>query len=266
MILFFMNQTNRNVLIVILFLLNIFLLHAESDFNNEFYKHLKKNNFDIERWQYLKLNKEVVVNDKEVATDFLNLILKYNDTISFLQSTNYFSDTTLLCRQFYISMLLHQQSKAKEILIKLNAILSSTSSSAINELHNLYLLKTNDSLIEQSFAQTINRINFYKRKSITKAVFYSALLPGLGKIYMNHNSEGFSSMISTIGLGLPLAELLIKSSAISVIGFTSGVLFVPFYLANLKGSYVLRGVEIKKLEFELKHEVLDFCRFKLNNM
>lgn len=85
-----------------------------------------------------------------------------------------------------------------------------------------------------------------KRRSPVVAGLYSAILPGLGKVYAGKTKQGIASFLPVLTLGLLTYEGLRKDGPLSArfIGF--GSLFTVFYVGNIWGSVV--SVNIKRSE------------------
>lgn len=85
-----------------------------------------------------------------------------------------------------------------------------------------------------------------KRRSPVVAGLYSAIVPGLGKIYAGKTKQGIASFLPVLTLGLLTYEGLRKDGPLSArfIGF--GSLFTVFYVGNIWGSVL--SVKIKRSE------------------
>ncbi|OIN56163.1 tetratricopeptide repeat protein [Arsenicibacter rosenii] len=86
-----------------------------------------------------------------------------------------------------------------------------------------------------------------RRRSPVVAGLYSALVPGLGKVYAGKTKQGIASFLPVLTLGLLTYEGLRKDGPLSArfIGF--GSLFTVFYVGNIWGSVL--SVNIKRSEF-----------------
>lgn len=255
----------KNRFTFLLLIFHGFCTYAQQNFDIDFYNHLKQNAFDTERWIYLgtKQNKENF--DTEIAKDFLRLIYKFSDTLSANNIIVSETDTQLIKYQFYTSILFQNNNLSQRILATSNNIVSNKTYNLMQELYNLHNLIIVDSAIETSFQSSINKIKFYQNKNALKAAFLSAIVPGLGKIYMSKNQNGVSTLISTLLFASPLLYQGLTTSFLAPLSIASGLFFIPFYLANIYGTYIIKKSEIKKLKLELYNETNNYCKFMLNN-
>lgn len=220
----------------------------------------------MERWVFISQSNLANNHLKpEVLSDYLNLLIQFKDTSGFSKLPIFENDTSLLKREFYTALIFNDTSFARNILISKNKNFSKNSILNLSELLSIYELKIPTNLVFTDFETTIKRLNFYRNKNPYKAAILSALIPGLGKIYMHHYSQGFSVFVTNVFSTLPIIEFATKVGLLSFGTLASAILFIPLYVANIYGSFVLKQSEIKKLEIELQHEVLDFCRFQLHN-
>lgn len=102
-----------------------------------------------------------------------------------------------------------------------------------------------DSLITSGDTLTIKKLDNYKHKSALLAGFYSAVLPGAGRLYLGYPSQAKSTFITNVALAASAAEILIQSES----GFltSAGIgLLSAFYLGNIWGTVSLA----KKIEYD----------------
>jgi len=104
-----------------------------------------------------------------------------------------------------------------------------------------------------------NRFNKYdstlraeKHRSPFVAGLYSAILPGLGKVYAGKPKQGIAAFLPILSLGLLTYEGLRKDGPRSTrfIGF--GSLFTLFYVGNIWGSVL--SVKVKRNEFKREYD------------
>jgi hypothetical protein len=94
-------------------------------------------------------------------------------------------------------------------------------------------------------------IQKFKRKSPLKAGLLSAIVPGLGKLYVGGQlGQGISTFIQNAVFGIQAIEAYKKSGAKSARFIIYGGLFSVFYLGNIWGSAL--SVSIKRQEFNEK--------------
>jgi hypothetical protein len=94
-------------------------------------------------------------------------------------------------------------------------------------------------------------IQKFKRKSPLKAGLLSAIVPGLGKLYVGGQlGQGISTFIQNAVFGIQAIEAYKKSGPKSARFIIYGGLFSVFYLGNIWGSAL--SVSIKRQEFNEK--------------
>lgn len=91
-----------------------------------------------------------------------------------------------------------------------------------------------------------------KHRSPFVAGLYSAVLPGLGKVYAGKSKQGIAAFLPILSLGLLTYEGLRKDGPRSArfIGF--GSLFTLFYVGNIWGSIL--SVKVKRNEFKREYD------------
>lgn len=91
-----------------------------------------------------------------------------------------------------------------------------------------------------------------KRRSPFVAGLYSAVLPGLGKVYAGKPKQGIAAFLPILSLGLLTYEGLRKDGPRSArfIGF--GSLFTLFYVGNIWGSVL--SVKVRRNEFKREYD------------
>jgi hypothetical protein len=95
------------------------------------------------------------------------------------------------------------------------------------------------------------KIQKFQRKSPLKAGILSALLPGLGKLYVGQQlGQGISTFIQNAVFGIQTIEAYRKAGPKSARFIIYGSLFSVFYVGNIWGSAL--SVSIKRQEFNEK--------------
>lgn len=89
---------------------------------------------------------------------------------------------------------------------------------------------------ERNFFEYYEKLNNYKPKSMLAAGIFSAVVPGLGKIYAKRYGEGISTFFITASMGLVTWENYRKDGIMDVKTIIFGSLFSVFYLGNIWGS------------------------------
>jgi TM2 domain-containing membrane protein YozV len=104
-----------------------------------------------------------------------------------------------------------------------------------------------------------------EKKSILLASLFSIIIPGSGKYYLKQPAEATAALFLNILALAPLIETIIKVGLISTATLLSGLVFAPVYLATIYGTYISKKSLLKKLNLQLKNEVLDYCTYQLRN-
>jgi hypothetical protein len=105
---------------------------------------------------------------------------------------------------------------------------------------------------EKKFHDYYRKLSEYKRKSPFLAGAYSAIIPGLGKIYAGKKKQGIGAFLPVASFGLLAYEAYRKDGIKSARFITFGSLFTVFYVANIWGSVV--SVKVTRNEFYQKYD------------
>jgi hypothetical protein len=127
--------------------------------------------------------------------------------------------------------------------------------------YNSYVLSKE----EQRIDIYASKMSSFKHKSPFLAGFYSALLPGLGKVYAGKKRQGIAAFLPILCMGALTYEAYRKDGVRSArfIGF--GALFSIFYIGDIWGSSV--AVKIKRNEYykEYDNKILFDLHIPLRN-
>jgi len=110
------------------------------------------------------------------------------------------------------------------------------------------------------------KIFSYKRRSPFLAGLYSAVVPGLGKIYAGKKKQGLAAMLPVLSFGLLAAEAAYQNKGINNGRFwLMGSVFAIFYVGDIWGS--VEAVKIKNQELDrlYENEVLFNMHIPLRN-
>jgi len=88
------------------------------------------------------------------------------------------------------------------------------------------------------------------------AAFYSAIIPGSGKIYAGRLGDGLSSFFIVSSLGLITAENWYKAGIKNPKTIFFGSLFSVFYVGNIWGSYFSVQIQNDEFNHEMDHKIL----------
>ena len=188
-------------------------------------------------------------NDREFSSElryFISLI--YFETEKYSLSEQYLLENT---PQIQEAGLLEKN----QLLVSVIYILQ-------NKWEKALLLLGGDPLKNSHKALRLNRliaeIRPYKEKNPMFAAFFSALMPGSGKIYTKNIGDGIFSLFYTGMSGFIAYSEIQKGNTSSLKVLVFGSLSITFYLGNVYGSYISARFYNKKTEDELLVKVKQY--------
>jgi TM2 domain-containing membrane protein YozV len=257
----------KHVYLVLLCLVT-FLTQAQQlvKVNQDFLKHLMVQELEHERLSYYNCIDFNSLSTLSISKDLVYLSAKYKDTLLLKRYSYYAKDTIELMHVFYGSILLHQIKIVDHSIEALrDQSLSKKNITQLAELKDCILGKFEKDNDESQFYTTKTRIKQLERKSLFLATLLSTLLPGSGKFYLMQNEEAIGAISLNLIALAPLIEISLKIGLLTTAGVLSGLVFLPIYFATLYGTYISKKALLKKLNLQLKNEVLDFCTYQLRN-
>jgi len=119
---------------------------------------------------------------------------------------------------------------------------------------------------QKSLMNHYNEMIHFKEKSMFMAGFLSAIIPGLGKVYIGKYGEAASLFFITGSLGVITAENYIKNGIKDYRTLIAAGLLSTVYIGNIWGSAV--SVKIKQNEFyhQKEHQILLDIHIALRNI
>ena len=260
----------KNIKYILLFLLCFIncLLQAQQliKLNPQFLEHLMHQNLEQERLAYYNCVEFKDTSTVSYAKDIVYLAAKFNDSLLLKKYTFFAKDTSDLIYVFYGSILLNQSHMFSNITNELRVLnLSANKLSELLELENFWHGKVNKNIASINFYSTAEAIKTMERKSVFLASLFSMIIPGSGKYYLKQPAEATAALFLNILAIAPLIETIMKVGLISTATLLSGLVFAPIYLATIYGTYISKRSLLKKLNFQLKNEVLDYCTYQLRN-
>jgi hypothetical protein len=182
-----------------------------------------------------------------IALSYLN-----NPELAISKSLNAVSNSDSVIKQIKI------------LLLASNAIIHKNYSS-----YDSLIAQINDSLyIYNSLQTTLNKWSkkrTQKVKSGFVAGIFSAVVPGLGKVYAGKGFDGLSTFFTHVPLVFILNESLQNSGVNSGRFITFASITSLFYIGNILTSYHDVKLSRKEVDFERKNEVLLQCNIMLRN-
>jgi TM2 domain-containing membrane protein YozV len=159
-----------------------------------------------------------------------------------------------------------------DTVIKQIKILLLASNAIINKNYSSYdslIVLISDSLyIYNTLQTTLNKWSnkrTQKMKSGFVAGLFSAILPGLGKVYAGKGFDGLSTFFTHVPLVFILNESIQNSGVNSGRFITFASITSLFYIGNILTSYHDVKLSRKEVDFERKNEVLLQCNIMLRN-
>jgi TM2 domain-containing membrane protein YozV len=239
-----MKLLNNTALIIAFFFLCSY--NSFGQFDLDFVKHLSKNQFGDEHLAYLESSALPV---DSMAYFKAKYFIQYeNDSMFFKQCDSAFellSMDTLFLRYLDNYFLKKEENYREEWFIRRNEICQKDSAGA----QFCYHLALNPSLSDTTKVPTLLRDDFirlakvYKKKPVV-ALLLSAVLPGLGELYIGNLRASIAKFGSQTIFGLQIVESIYFVGLIHPLSFVNIGFFSAFYVANIVGSY--RDTKTKK--------------------
>lgn len=237
-----MGLKNKIFIIVLPILCSFcFQTTMNSQINLEFVKHLSVNNLKNEHWIYIE---ELHSTKDSIAYLKSKFYLQYEQDSLFLESVNnciplFLNDSNALnfsCIYFLKDVRKNRDSWF-QILDKNRSFFSDS-----NFFLRTYQFTINPVIIDTSLIPAILQNDFLKyKKAFSKkpvlAATFSALIPGLGELYIGNFKTFGAKLTSHVIFGLQIVESVSILGLISPLPVLNIGFFTAFYGANIIGSY-----------------------------
>jgi hypothetical protein len=234
--------------------------------NEDFLSHLMQDNFELERLAYYKTIDFSAPSYIPLTKDIVYLSSKYNDTLLLNKYAFFTKDTNDLILVFYGAVVLNSNKIYTHILQELTLKKIAESKIAqLSELIDFIEGRVNSKTNSIQFYTTSERIKKLQQKSLFIATLLSIIVPGTGKYYLMQNGEATGTIFLNLLASAPVIESIIKIGLISTGTLITGLVFLPVYMANIYGTVISKKILLKKLNTQLKNEVLDYCNYQLRN-
>lgn len=252
---------NKAILLVFIFSNNLVFA---SDFDSVFYAHLKENGLHLERFAFLKEELQARrILDKEKTHDFYKLIRLQEDSLLFskLELEQLSNDSSNLKLGYYLSIHFKNEGLGKQFLYLLKTKVSASSYEFLHACYDV-TFSTNFVSVKHTEFDNIQQYRFQmEKKKAWIAAMLSALIPGMGKVYLGQKQTGFTEFVMFMTVGMVPLEMMLLGGVITA-GVIVGVgLFLPFYFSGIYTAYLVRKTELKRTERELKNEIQNYCNF-----
>lgn len=219
-----------------------FIVLANAQVDPSFMDHLSKNNLKKEHWAYIQ-----ELSDKTSADSLSYLKAKYylqyfNDSLFFLNYSQ--------CKQLFISDTV-TFNKANIFFLKpdvtdpnkwFSSFDNERTSFLSSNIRYVYSTSVSPMKIDANTLPVSLQSDFlrykknYKKKPFTGAVL-SAVIPGLGKLYVGKKRSFATTFFSHVVYGVQSYESIRKLGIKNPFSIFSLSFFSIFYIANIYGSY-----------------------------
>lgn len=276
-----MNHVCIKIRISFLFLLSSFIgLSQTASFDTAvFYRHLVKENLLPEQIEFTNQLLKLYPGNRPLHDSlFLALSLAYNklgNTSQMDTCLARISDAPLFSSassKLYASLLiLGKEYNSANCFVK-----KKDSTRVLPFYHeaslSLAILQNNTTAQDTSVAQLSPTMRNIKqryehppRHSAFLAGFYSAIFPGLGKLYLGYKQEALSACIENLALGGMAAESYFKAGPLSARFIITGTLFALFYGGNIWGSAILAKKQRIDYRQELDYEIFNYYHTNISS-
>lgn len=235
-----------------------------TEFDSLFYAHLKNNNLHLERYSFLKQElKDGAALAKETSLDYYKLIRMFNDSASFsnINFEQLSKDTSNLKLGYYLSIHFRNQAISNYFLAHLKPSISTSTFQVLNECYEVMYQSKTSGIHHSEFANIQGYRQQMERKKAWLAALLSAVLPGMGKVYLGQKQTGYTELAMCLLLGIVPVEILLVGGVITAGVIVGAALFIPFYISGIYGAAVVKRAELRRCNRELKNEVQAYCDF-----
>jgi TM2 domain-containing membrane protein YozV len=247
----------------------------------QFVKHLKQNQLYIEQIEFNKIlqkanTKKINVIDSlnlDLALTYYQLAKPDSCKKSLLSISNNCCNSDNLKKQQITLLFIHHEYATIEKIIdnvyftdRSNNVFKNDSKLALKILRKT-LTKSDTSFNSFSVSPTLfdikNRYLLAPKNSPAIAGICSAVVPGLGKLYIGYKYQALSAFILNTLLGLQAAESYYKAGVKSPRFIITASLFSIFYTGNIIGSITMAKKKKRDYYNELDYETLNYYRSEI---
>lgn len=122
----------------------------------------------------------------------------------------------------------------------------------------------NTSVISPTILELKNRYDRQPHYSPLLSGVYSAVIPGLGKLYVGNKYQAITAFIANALLASQTAESYIKAGASSPRFIITASIFGIFYAGNIWGSVLLAKKKKNDYLTQIDYEIFDYYRADIN--
>ncbi len=264
----------------------------------KFYNHLKQNHLFNEQLAFNKILQKTVANNPiivdslklDIATIYYQLNLPDSCKNTLLSISNHFNFSEIQNHQYLSMLIVNKEYATAQKIIKTTAPLFLLG----KEEGNVGVIKTdkwNDNIFQRNIGLSIAIFNreldrkdsTYNSFSVSPTLFeiksrylnpptyspamagiYSALIPGMGKLYIGYKKQALSSFIANMLLAAQTAESYFKSGYTSPRFIITASVFSIFYTGNIIGSIAMARKKKKDYFKQLDDEIFNYYAADVN--
>lgn len=280
----------KSLLWFIFILCNCFTINAQKKFDFNFYKNLI--NQKEPEMAVLYLNNSIATSTSKNQSDSINYLKgliffekkQFDSTVFALENINYLSPIYNHSVFLKSISMIYKNDKESSIFNSINSIRDSNivvneikkmmlaSNALIHKNHNKFdsiILQIDTTIfITKSLISTLSKWSEkrnLKNKNKFLAASLSAIIPGLGKVYVGKKFDGLNTFLTHIPLALIMYESYYVAGFNSSRFITFSTIASLFYIGNIITSYHNVNIERKEVNNERKNEILLQCNIMLRN-
>jgi hypothetical protein len=248
----------------------------------QFTRHLKQNHLFIEQASFNKNLQQIHANNPiiidslklDLALIYYQLHLPDSCKSALLSISNNCCYSPHLNHQYLSMLLVNKEYSIAQTVIDKSPFMDTS--------YNLYRKSTELSLrilkrtltekdtstfaIPAPLLDIKNRYFSPPHYSPALAGVYSALIPGLGKLYIGYKNQALTAFISNTLLAAQATESYLKSGVKSPRFIITATVFSIFYTGNIIGSIVATKKKKKDYYNELDYEILNYYSADINKL
>ena len=238
-------------------------------FTWDYYSYLRSNNLSREALTWLDnypaqyQNNEIIQKIYLEKAQIFLLLGNVDSAHSYFKICDFIKDTSLVINAMRIAFVAKDTVAVNGYISKYDYLLYNIDFRISHEIINKNI-SANDSLFVQNdfFGPIAYRLNNYKKRSPFVSALFSAVIPGMGKLYAGKWHQARSSFLINTTFGLVLAESILLPAGNVYVGFCIIVSSV-FYIGNIWGSAMLAIKQDKDFYNQINEDISEYYFYKL---
>lgn len=237
-----MSLSNKFYIRLLFFIVSFcFNLNVFSQIDLGFIRHLSENNLKKEHWTYIN-----EVNCAKDSTEYhkAKFYLQYHQDSLFLESfkrsSNLFLNDSFAVNYACVYFIKNLTISREDWFLNFKRI--DSVKAVTNNFYQLYQICESPSVSDtNSIPQVLQKdfllyVKAYSKKPIVAACL-SAIIPGLGELYIGNFRAFISKLISQSIFGFQIVEVVKKVGILHPLSILNSGFFMTFYGVNIIGSY-----------------------------